>query len=153
LQPVPFHDRYKAQHTDQITPLDNLVDAVRPDPPSRHRIDVLVRELLKSPSTNKQASAELDHWFKNWAASVAPVETQMSSSPLLAVARPRAQQLQQLSQTGEEALSYISGASKAPAGWKQSKLSQIEAARQQQALVRFTFIDPLEQLVKAVPGQ
>jgi hexosaminidase len=153
LQPVPFHDRYKGQHTDQITPLDNLVDAVRPDPPSRHQVDVLVRELLKSPSTNKQGRAELDRWFKNWAASVPAVETQMSSSPLLAVARPRAQQLQQLSQTGEEALSYLSGASKAPAGWKQSKLSQIEAARQQQALVRFTFIDPLEQLVKAVPGQ
>lgn len=153
LQPVSFGDRYKGQHTDQITPLDNLVDAVRPDPPSRHRVDVLVRDLLKSPSTNKQARAELDRWFKNWAAAVPAVETQMSGSPLLAVARPRAQQLQQLSQTGEEALSYLSGTSKAPAGWKQSKLSQIQAARQQQALVRFTFIDPLEQLVKAVPGQ
>ena len=150
LQPVPFHDRYKAQHTDQITPLDSVVDAVRPDPPSRHQVAALVSALLASSSANQQARSELDRTFKSWAAAVPVVETQMSHSPLLAVARPRAQQLSQLAQTGEEALSSLSGGSKAPAGWKKSKLAQIEAARQQQALVRFTFLDPLEQMVKAV---
>jgi hexosaminidase len=150
LQPVSFHDRYKGQHTDQITPLDNLVDAVRPDPPSRHRMDMLVRGLLKAPSANPKASAELDSVFKSWAAAVPVVEMQMNHSPLLAIARPRAQQLSQLAQTGEEALSYLKGEAKAPAGWKQAKLAQITSARQNQALVRFTFLDPLEQMVKAV---
>jgi hexosaminidase len=148
LQPIPFHDRYKAQHTDQITPLDNLVDAVRPDPPSRHRVAVLVRELLASPSSNQQARTELERAFKSWAAAAPTVETQMAGSPLLAIARPRAQQLSQFAETGEEALHYL-GDSKAPAGWKKTKLAQIEAAKQEQALVRFTFLDPLEQLIKA----
>jgi hexosaminidase len=75
----------------------------------------------------------------------------MNGSPLLAIARPRAQQLAGLSQTGLQALDYLSGAKKAPAGWKKSKLAEIEEARKQQALVRFVFLDPLHDLVNAVP--
>ncbi len=38
LEPVSFSDRYDTQHTDATTPLDGLVDAVVPDPPSRFEI-------------------------------------------------------------------------------------------------------------------
>jgi hexosaminidase len=150
IQPIPFGERVRGQHTDQFTPLDSVVDAVRPDPPIRHQTAMLVRDLLKSPKTNSSARAQLKRFFQNWSDSVAPVEAQMQSSPLLAVAHPRAQQLTALSRTGMEALDYLSGAKKAPAGWKKSKLDEIEAARKQQALVRFTFIDPLHDLVNGV---
>ncbi|HEV2463292.1 MAG TPA: family 20 glycosylhydrolase, partial [Acidobacteriaceae bacterium] len=36
LQPVGFGQRYELQHTSQLTPMDHLIDAVRPDPPSQH---------------------------------------------------------------------------------------------------------------------
>jgi hexosaminidase len=153
LQPVSFGDRYKGQHTDQITPLNNLVDAVRPDPPSRHQIAVLVRDFLKSPTTNEQAREQLHHAFQSWAAAAPVVEQQMTRSPLLAVGRPRVEQLPELSHIGEQALTYLSGGGKAPAGWKQPRLDQIEAARKQQALVRFTFLDQLRDLVNAVQEQ
>ena len=149
LEPVSFGERYRGQHTSQLTPFDNLVDAVRPDPPSRYRIATLVRDLLKSPSANGQARAELDREFKTWIAASPAVATQMNQSPLLATARPRLEQLKQLSAIGEESLSYLKGG-KAPAGWKKAKLAQIEAARKPQVLVRFTFLEPLEQMVKAV---
>jgi hexosaminidase len=148
LQPVTFGERYRGQHTSQLTPLDNLVDAVRPDPPSRQRIAVLVRDLLKTPS-NEVARGELEREFKSWTAAVPVVEKQMNQSPLLATARPRLEQLQQLAQIGEQSLSYLHNG-KAPAGWKKAKLAQIEAAKKPQVLVRFTFLDSLEQMVKAV---
>jgi hexosaminidase len=150
LQPIPFGERYKGQHTDQLTPLDQPVDAVRPDPPSRHQTAVLVRDLLKSPKANNDARTQLKHMFESWSASVPLIEAQMNQSPLLAIARPRAQQLAALATTGQQALDYLSGTKKAPAGWKKSKLAEIEAARKQQALVRFTFLDPLQDLVNAV---
>jgi len=151
LQPIPFGERYRGQHTDQLTPLDQPVDAVRPDPPSRHQTAMLVRDLLKSPKANSDARVQLKHMFETWGASVPVVEAQMNQSPLLAIARPRAQQLAALATTGQQALDYLSGTKKAPAGWKKSKLAEIEAARKQQALVRFTFIDSLHDLVNAVP--
>jgi hexosaminidase len=151
LQPVPFGERYRGQHTDQLTPLDNVVDAVRPDPSTRHQVAMLTRELLEAPKTNSDVRTQLKNIFHAWADCVPSVETQMNGSPLLAIARPRAQQLAGLSQTGLQALDYLSGAKKAPAGWKKSKLAEIEEARKQQALVRFVFLDPLHDLVNAVP--
>jgi hexosaminidase len=150
LQPVPFGERYRYQHTDQLTPLDNVVDAVRPDPPSRHQVAMLVRDLLKSPKANSSASAQLKSFFQGWADSAPAVEAQMDRSPLLATARPRAEQLATLAATGQQALDYLSGAKKAPAEWKKSKLAEIEAVRKPQALVRFVFLDPLRDLVNAV---
>jgi hexosaminidase len=149
LQPVPFGERYRGQHTSQLTPLDLLVDAVRPDPPSRHQVASLVRDLLKSPKANPDARTQLSRTFQSWAAAAPQVEAQMNHSPLLATARPRAEQLAQLGHTGQQALDYL-GNKKAPAGWKASKLAEIEAARKPQSLVRFTVLDPLHDLINAV---
>ena len=41
-----FDERYEMQHTSQLTPMDHLIDAVRPDPPSRHGMQMLVQEYL-----------------------------------------------------------------------------------------------------------
>ena len=62
----------------------------------------------------------------------------------------RAQQLPGLANAGIEALNYLSKGTKAPAGWKKRHLALIEAAKKPQALVRFTFLPPLEELVSAV---
>lgn len=149
LQPVPFGERYRGQHTSQLTPLDLLVDAVRPDPPSRHEMNVLVRDLLKSPRTNSEARKQLASTFQSWTSAVPAVQAQMTHSPLLATARPRLDQFAQLARTGQQALNYLGG-KKAPAGWKKSKLAEIETARKSQVLVRFTFLDALHDLVNAV---
>jgi hexosaminidase len=149
LQPVPFGQRYREQHTSQLTPLDNLVDAVRPDPPSRYQVAVMVREFLKAPNGNKDLRAQLGSMFESWIAAAPRVEAQMDHSPLLAVNRNRAQQLGQLGRVGQQALEYLNG-KKAPAGWKKSAVAQIEAARKPQTLVLFTVIDPLNELVNAV---
>jgi hexosaminidase len=149
LQPVPFGERYRYQHTSQITPLDLLVDAVRPDPPSRYQVATLVRNLLKSPKANTDVRTQLSRIFQSWTTAAPAVEAQMNHSPLLAASRPRAEQLAQLGKAGQQALDYLGG-KKAPAGWKQSKLAEIETARKPQSLVRFTVLDPLHDLINAV---
>jgi hexosaminidase len=77
----------------------------------------------------------------------------MAASPLLKPAEPRAQQLVDLGTAGEEALTYIDKNEAAPAGWTQSKLALIDGAQKPAGLVRFTVLDPLRDLVKAVQQQ
>lgn len=149
LQPVTFGQRYHEQHTSQLTPMDNLVDALRPDPPSRHEVALLVRDLLKSSKTNSDARTQLNTMFQSWIAAAPKVQAQMDRSPLLAIARPRAVQFAQLGRIGQQALGYIGG-KKAPAGWKKSSLAELDAARKPQEMVLFTVIDPLRDLVNAV---
>jgi len=150
FEPVSFGERYDQQHTTQLTVLNRFVDAVRPDPPSRHQIDLLVRDFIKSPQTDTADRDALTAWFNAVAASVPAVEQQMQSSPLLAEVRPRAEQLPTLCMTATDALQYLSAGTKAPAGWKATRLAEIAAAKKPSGLVRFVFIDPLTALVNAV---
>jgi hexosaminidase len=142
LEPVSFSERYQQQHTSQLTPLDNLVDAIRPDPPSRHDTNRLTHQFLRAPVSSEEARAALEKGFESWIAVAPAIEARLAASPLLAQAQLRAQQLPQLATAGVEALTYLSKGTKAPTGWKQRNLALIEAAKKPQALVRFTFLPP-----------
>ena len=150
FEPVSFGERYHQQKTSQLTILNQFVDAVRPDPPSRHRIELLTRDFLKAPQADTADRDQLHQWFEKIAASVPEVEDQMQQSPRLAEVRPRAQQLRGLTRTALEAIQFLSSGTKAPADWKAGKLAQLDDARKPSAIVRFTFIDALTSLVNAV---
>jgi hexosaminidase len=150
LEPVSFGDRFQEQKTSQLTVLNGFVDAVRPDPPSRYEVAHLTQNFLKAPQSNTADAAALNHWFETVANSVPTVEEQMQHSPRLAEMQTRAQQLPELAKTATDAIHFLSSGAKAPAGWKASKLAQIEAAKKPSGIVRFTFIDPLGALVNAV---
>ena len=151
LEPVSFGERYEQQHTSQLTVLHQFVDAVRPDPPSKHEIDVLTRQFMASPRNATAAKARLDEWFRVMMQCVPRVEAQMQTSPQLEVVKTRAEQLPLLAQAGLDAVQYVSTGSKAPAGWKQRQLALIEEAKKPSAIIRFTFIDSRAALVNAAP--
>jgi hexosaminidase len=151
LEPVSFHERYEGQHTSQLTPLNRLVDAVRPDPPSRHEMEVLVQAFIENPSQHDAERHRLQDIFAVWTAAAPKVQKQVSASPLLAAdATERTQQFAQLADIGSQAVAHLAGAGSAPAGWKQSSLAALDAAQKPQGLVRFTVLDPLRALVNAV---
>jgi hexosaminidase len=150
FEPASFGERFHQQRTSQLTVLNRFVDAVRPDPPSRYEIAHLTQSFLKSPQSDSDDGAALNHWFEAVVNSVPTVEEQMQRSPRLAEVRTRAQQLSELAKTAKDAIHFLSSGAKAPVGWKAGKLAQIEAAKKPSAIVRFTFIDPLSSLVNAV---
>ncbi len=150
LEPVPFNARAHQQHANQLTPLDLLVDALPPDPPSRHNFEVLVRAYLQNPSGREQ-QAELAAEFNSWITAEPGILRLMAGSPLLAQAEPRAQQLSELGTVGLDAVSILSSGLPAAAGWKGARLAILDEAEKPQALVRFTVLKPLRDLVNAVP--
>jgi hexosaminidase len=151
LEPLPFDERAHLQHANQLTPLDRLVDALAPDPPSRHNFELLTRAFLQGPGSRAQEQKELTTIFNAWTNAEAGILRLMGSSPLLAEAEPRAQQLTALGTVGLEAVSYVSSGLPAATGWKAARLAILEEAEKPQALVRFTVIKPLRDLVNAVP--
>ena len=110
LEPVPFDARAHQQHANQLTPLDLLVDALPPDPPSRHNFELPVRNYLHLQNSGERAQAqtELTAAFNAWITSRPGILHLMADSPLLAQAEPRAQQLNELGEVGLEAVSYLS---------------------------------------------
>jgi hexosaminidase len=147
LQPVGFDERYEMQHTSQLTPMDHLIDAVRPDPPSRHEIQALTKSYLASH--DPAARAELAAAFESWIAAGPKALALMTSAPLLRDPAPRAQQLADLGTAGLEALIFLDKHETPPAGWAQAKQAVIDDAAKPAGMVRFTVLEPVSDLVKA----
>jgi len=148
LEPVTWQQQGELQQTTQLTPMDHLVDALPPYPPSRYEMRVLIREYLAN--RDAQTQARLDAIFAAWIAAGPQAQTLMAASPLLIEAEPRAQQLVELGTTGQQALAYLDKHEAAPSGWAPAKLALIDQAEKPVGLVRFTMLQPLRDLVKAV---
>jgi hexosaminidase len=150
LEPVTFDQRAHMQHANQLTPLDQLVDALSPDPPSRHNFELLAYTYVQNPAARKEEETKLASTFQTWIAAEPGLLRLMATSPRLAQAQPRVHQLTELGALGLEAVSYLWSGRPAGAGWKAQKLAVLDDAEKPQALVRFTVIKPLRDLVAAV---
>jgi len=149
LEPVNFDTRSNWSEHHGITtlsPMDNLVDALPPDPPSRHDFGDLMSTYLADPVAHPEEEATLRQAFRSWAAQPETLEL-LSTSPQLAEALPRAQQLAEMGAMGLEALSYVSSGVAAPANWKSQKLAILDDAQKPVALTRFTVLDAMRALV------
>lgn len=153
FEPVSFGERYQQQHTSQLTPLTNFVDAVRPDRALRNELDSAAQTLIAAP-TSKDATVEaarqqLLNFFAQEAQSVPAVLSALPNAPRLQPVEERAKQLAELARIGQEAVQYLGSGSAAPAGWKAASLHKIEDVKKPSAVVRFQFLPTLTDLVQA----
>jgi hexosaminidase len=149
MEPVSFGERFDGQRTDQLTQLDSFVDAVRPDPPSRHWFEAAVKRVVADPAGAAAERAELAAWLGRLAAAVPEARRLMEASPRLREVETRAGQLEELAAMGQEALGYLGRGEKAPPGWGAKQAAALEAMKKPSALVRFTLLPAMEQLVKS----
>jgi hexosaminidase len=172
LEPVSFHERYQGQHTNGLTTLDRLVDAVVADPPSRQEIagdvDVLAGGVTVTPLadpklrldlsgdvpsgvgiSSEMALSRLRQRFLSWQAAIPRLLEDVQETPRLNDAAVRAEQLGELAEVGLSALTYLQTHTMPPAGWQAQQMSILDAAEQPSALVRFTFLHSMRKLVLA----
>ena len=148
LEPVSFGERAHMQHTDQLTALDSFVDAVRPDPPSRHWFEQTVKRLLADPKSDTADRIALAARLTQLSDAVPTARQQMLTSPRLAEVSIRADQLLQLTAMGQQALQYLANGQKAPAVWTQKQIETLDGIRKPSGLVQFTFLSAMSDLVK-----
>jgi hexosaminidase len=150
-EPATFSDRYKGQHTDRLTSLDRLIDALVPDPPARQQIARQIDAFLNvGNSGDRQAAAmELRRRFESWQAAAPQIEAMATQSARLSDETVRAGQLRDLGAAGLEALAFLQARTTAPAGWLDAQRSLISDAEKSSGLVRFVFLPDLQKLVEA----
>lgn len=146
LEPVDFGERYHEQKTTQLTQLDQLVDALHPDPPMRHQLDWVVASALKG---DKDALSQLQTIFRYWVYAAPALETLAVHEPLLQLESNRISQWPKLGQIGMEAVAYLSNGTAPPAGWQADQTATIQDAAKPQELVNFVVLPQLQKLVDA----
>lgn len=149
MEPVSFGAREDTQHTDQLTSLDRLVDAVVPDPPARQQIAREVDAVVKHTPGSALAEMRLRHRFAQWEQTAPTLEAWAQRTSRFSDAAVRARQMDDLGRVGLEALAFLDSHTTPPAGWQDGALHTIDDAQKPAALVRFVFLPPLRELVNA----
>lgn len=172
LEPVSFGERGDVQHTNGLTTLDRLVDAVVADPPSRQRIagdvDALAGGVTVPPPSDPKlqvdlsgdvpegvtpsaavARRQLRQRFLSWQAAEPRLLEGVQKTPRLSDTELRVEQLGELAEVGLSALNYLESHTAPAAGWQAQQMSLLDAAEEPSALVRFTFLHSMRKLVLA----
>jgi hexosaminidase len=145
-EPATFGERYQAQHTDRLTSLDRMIDAVVPDPPARQAIARQVDEVLKG---DRAAATELRRRFESWQEAAPRLQAMAAESARLSDLGDRARQLGEFGQAGLEALAFLEMHTAAPSTWVDAQKAAIEQGKKPSGMVRFVFLPELEKLVGA----
>jgi hexosaminidase len=147
LQPVDFGERYREQHTSQLTALDRLVDALRPDTPLRRELDALVEGALHGDAGDAR---KLESIYHSWVNAAPELDRLTAGSPLLQEAANRMHDWPKLGEMGLKALGYLRTGDMAPSGWKATQTALLTEAAKPQELVSFVVLGSLGKLVDAV---
>jgi len=142
--PVSFGQRSRLQQTTQLVPLTRLVDAARPDPWLRSRMNQLAAD--RSETTRR----ELGRIFREWKALESRIESLADSVPLAADGVEAARALSHLGALGLETLDHLeSGAS--PPQWKESARARLASLARPQGLLLLAGIESVTMLMNASP--
>lgn len=142
---VSFGQRSQLQKTTQLTPLSQLVDAARPDPWSRSRMNQLARKVVADSRGAKAEREELTRTFTSWKPLENSVAALADSVPLARDGIVAASALRRLGELGLEALRYLDSA--APADWKVRAKATLEDLAKPQGLLRLAGIDAVRTLI------
>jgi hexosaminidase len=134
-----------------LTPLNRLVDAVRPESDTARQFAEMVDALLSGhPDSGKRERMKtlLTRWRDN-DAKLRPLAEQ---SFLMEEVFPLSHNLRELGATGLEALDYLNNGTRPPDSWKMERLAVIDQAAKPQAQLLPMITSPLRKLVQASAG-
>lgn len=146
MQPVAFDVRSSLQRPSPATVFDRLVDGVRPDPPLRHEMPMLVDSALQGDAAS---IARLNALFHSWIAAGPALDQLEANSPVLQEAAVHIAALPKLGRMGVDALSSLQTSKVPPAGWLEAQKNILRDANKPQELVDYVVLTPLQKLVEA----
>jgi hexosaminidase len=150
LQPVAFHVRSREQRPSTATVFDKLVDSVRPDPPLRHEMPILVDAAINGDAAS---IARLETLFNSWITASPALDKLAANSPLLQEASVHIAAFPKLGSMGIDALSYLRKGTAPQAGWMDAQTTTLKDAVKPSELVDFVVLTPLQKLIEAASSR
>jgi hexosaminidase len=131
ITPATFGQRIRTHKYTQLTPLDGLVDAARPESETAREFAALVDQMDR---------AQLRIWLTRWRDNPARIE-------------PASQALNRLGVIGLQALDYLERNERPPDAWLREQRAFLETLRKPQAELRLAIAPSIEKLIAATVSQ
>lgn len=148
LEPLKGYARPHSRQYETTTPLNRLVDAVRPESDAGRTFAAQTQRFLNKPDSIREAAAihaQLTAWQEN----DSKVKPLLESKALLQEAAPLSQRLSAVATTGLEALRYLTTGGRPPAAWREQQLAFLKEAQRPQAEMLNTIVPSVQKLVEA----
>jgi hexosaminidase len=148
LEPVKGYARPHTRHYETSTPLNRLVDAVRPESDAARIFSGRVQRFLSKSATPDdliEMQKSLTLWRDN-DQQLAPV---LESNLLLQEAVPLSQGLSSVASAGLKAVEYLNAGAHVPAQWRQQELDLLKQAEAPQAELLNMIAPAVQKLVEA----
>jgi hexosaminidase len=154
LEPVKDYTREETAPAPatSASPLNRVVDAVRPESATARQFADAVNELVggvPKPGSEARIRKLLSRWRDNQV----DLQPQTEKSLLLKDVGPISQNLSSLGAVGLAALDYLDRGEPAPAAWVASQLALVEQASKPQAQLLIMVTPSVTKLIRASAGQ
>ena len=152
LEPVKDYTREETAPATSASPLNRVVDAVRPESATARQFAEAVSELTGGaarPGTEARVRDLLNRWRNNQV----ELQPQFEKSLLLKEVAPVSLNLSQLGGAGLTALDYLDHGEPAPAAWVTEQLALVEQTKKAQAQLLIMVAPSVEKLIQASAGQ
>jgi hexosaminidase len=148
LEPVRDYTRNHTRLYETTTPLNRLVDAVRPENDAGRNFAAAAQRVV-----NKTISAEdlaaMRAQLSAWEGNDQRLKPMLQSHPLLQEVQPQSQNLSAAAAAGLQALDYLSANGRAPAAWRDRQLALLKEAQKPQAEMLLAIVPAVQTLVEA----
>src|SRR5262249_34881899 len=148
LEPVKGYARPKSRPYETSTPLNRLVDAVRPESDAGRTFSASTQRFL-SQLDSVSVAAALREQLVVWQDNDRRLRPLLDRNPLLQEAIPLSRTLSAVAAAGLEALRYLAAGGHAPAAWRDQQLAFLKEAQRQQAELLNTVAPSVQKLVEA----
>ena len=154
VEPVKGYAREGLATTppNQLTPLNRIVDAARPESLPARRFSTLVETFLKGPIQPGMES-EIRATLVEWRDNDVKLRPLAEKSAIVQEVEPLSQSLSALGSAGLQALDYLDRGEKAPKDWEQQQLAMVEQAFQPRAQVLLMVAPAVQKLIQASAGE
>ncbi|MDQ2890399.1 MAG: beta-N-acetylhexosaminidase [Gemmatimonadota bacterium] len=146
-EPVTLGQRVRGGPTSQVTPLVQIADAARPDPPARWGIEQLSNDAVSESASAAAARDTLRAWFGAWRGLPARVRLAANASPLVEGAIPAADALSGAAVIGITVLDARKRGVPLTKSWSDSANAALQTADRPQGLLHLVVVPAIRRLL------
>jgi hexosaminidase len=150
VEPVKYYVRPNTKEYTQMTPLNRLVDAVRPESLKAREFRQLVDQMLQSAPRYDKNRYFIEAKLKEWRDNHAQLLPLLESSFLLREVIPLSEDVKELAEAGLWALKYLEQSQKPPEEWLDRVLPLLDRPKKPESEVVIAIVPAIQTMVETL---
>jgi hexosaminidase len=149
VEPVKFYTRGNTHVYTQMTPLNRLVDAARPESHRARKFRSMVDEMLAEAPHHKANKETIREWLIEWRDNHSKLKPILEVSLLLKEIIPLSEDVSSLAEAGLLAMDYLESKKQPPQAWLENTSSLLERPKKPGYELVIMIVPAIRKLVNA----